>query len=256
MYSEHFFMIMIGLTILALLYFIKKEDIKTGMLAGFFMGATILTRGEFVLFPVLLIVYLLYVSNLSIKVLLRKYFIVYLFIALTMSPWIVRNYIVYKEFIPLSIGGGNIFWKGNNSLANGGISNPAWSFEDANSQKDKEYFKMGIEYLKNNPKRIPMLFIRKILVHWAPFANGFEWFNSFYAFILLFGSIGILFFRKKVILENILLLIFLSTTLAAVITFGEPRYRCSYEPYLIIFSALTFSEIIRNIKQTRDHRIT
>ena len=165
-----------------------------------------------------------------------------------MSPWVVRNYIIYKEFIPLSTGGGLIFSRGNNTLANGGISNPAWSFEDANSQKDKEYFKMGIEYLKNNPKRIPKLFIRKILVHWAPFADGFKWFNSFYAFILFFGSIGILFFRKKVVLENILLLIFFSTTLAAVITFGDPRYRCPYEPYLIIFSVLALSEMIRNIK--------
>lgn len=166
-----------------------------------------------------------------------------------MSPWIVRNYIVYKEFIPLSTNGGIVFWIGNNSLANGGSSSAAWSFEDGDNKKSKEYFKMGIEYLKNNPKRIPKLFIRKILVHWAPFANGFEFFNSFYAVILLFGSVGILFFRKKVVLENILLLILLSTTLAAVITFGEPRYRCPYEPYLIIFSALTFSEMIRNIKQ-------
>lgn len=249
MYSESFFMFMVGLAILALLYFIKKGDIKTGMLAGLFMGLTVLTRNEFVLFPILLIVYLLYVLNLSIKALLRKYFIVYLFIVLTMSPWVVRNYIIYKEFIPLSTTGGIIFWTGNNSLANGGQSSAAWTWEDGDNKKSKEYFKRGIEYLKNNPKRIPKLFIRKILVHWAPFANGFEFFNSFYAVILLFGSVGILFFRKKVVLENILLLILLSTTLAAVITFGEPRYRCPYEPYLIIFSALTFSEMIRNIKQ-------
>jgi len=236
---------MVGLAILALLYFIKKGDMKTGMLTGLLMGLAVLTRAEFVLFPILLIVYLLYISNLSIKKLLRKYFIVYLFIILTMSPWIVRNYIIYKEFIPLSTLGGSTFWTGNNALANGGQSSAAW-FEG--NQNSKKYFKMGIEYLKNNPKRIPKLFIRKILVHWAPFANGFKWFNSFYAFILFFGSIGILFFRKKVILENILLLIFLTTTLAAVITFGEPRYRCSYEPYLIIFAALAFGEIARKIK--------
>lgn len=165
-----------------------------------------------------------------------------------MSPWIVRNYIIYKEFIPLSTPGGFTFFRGNNSLANGGISDTAWSWEDAGIQKNKEYFKMGIEYLKNNPKRIPNLFIRKVLVHWAPFENGFKLFNAFYAFVLLFGSIGILFFRKKVVSENILLLILLSTTLAAIITYGEPRYRYPYEPYLIIFSALTFSEMIRKIR--------
>ena len=248
-YSENLLMFIVGLAILALLYFIKKGNIKIGMLAGFLMGLAILTRPEFAIFPVLLAIYLLYASHLSIKEMLRKYFIVYLFIILTMSPWVVRNYIVYKEFIPLSTGGGYTFLRGNNALANGGLSTGTWSWENADVQNNKEYYKMGIEYLKDNPKRIPSLFIRKILVHWAPFEDGFKWFNSFYAFILFFGSIGILFFRKKIILENILLLIFLSTTLAAVITYGDPRYRYPYELYLIIFSALTFSKMIRNIRQ-------
>lgn len=246
--SEYFCTFMVGLAILALFYFIKKEDIKTGILAGIFMGLAVLTRTEFALFPIVLIIYLLYISKLSLKVLLKKYFVVYLFIILTISPWIVRNYIVFKEFIPLSTTGGITFWVGNNALANGGESNPAWSWKDGDSKKDREYFKKGIEYLKNNPKRVPKLFIRKILVHWAPFAEGFKLFNSFYAFILLFGSAGILFFRKKTILENILLLIFLSTTLSAIITYGEPRYRYPYEPYLIIFSALAFSEATGRLK--------
>jgi len=248
MYSESFFMFIVGLAILALLYFIKKGDIKSGMLAGFLMGLALLTRPEFAIFPVLLVIYLLYVSHLSIKRVLRKYFILYLFTILTMSPWVARNYIVYKEFIPLSSIGGYAFSRGNNSLANGAMSSTSFSWEDEDIQKNKEYFRMGIEYLKNNPKRIPSLFIKKILVHWAPFEDGFKRFNSFYAFILFFGSIGILFFRKKIILENILLLILLSTTLAAVITYGEPRYRYPYELYLIMFSALTFSKMIKRMR--------
>ena len=249
MHSEYFFMFMVGLAILALLYFIKKGNIKTGMLAGFLMGLAMLTRAEFAIFPVLLVIYLLYASHLSIKELLKKYFIVYLFIILTMSPWVMRNYIIYKEFIPLNTLGGGSFWLGNNSLANGGESDPTLFLADSNNKKSKEYFKMGIKYLKDNPRRIPKLFIRKILVHWAPFADGFKLFNPFYTIILLFGSIGILFFRKKNILENIILLILWSTTLSAVITYGEPRYRYPYEPYLIIFFALALNEVVRRLKR-------
>jgi len=248
--SEYLYMFMIGLSILTILYFIKNGNIKTGILSGIFAGLSILTRSEFVVFMGLLTIYLLHTSSLSIRNFFKKYFIMFLFIILTISPWAVRNYVVYKEFIPLSTLGGGIFWLGNNSLANGGQSdNSTYTIEDLlNHQKDKELFKKGIEELKNNPRRIPKLFIRKILVHWAPFENGFMLFNSFYAFILLFGSIGILFFRKKVILENILVLILLSTTLTAILTFGEPRYRYSYESYLVIFTALTFSELFKKIK--------
>lgn len=255
--SEYLYMFMMGSAILATFYFIKDGDIKIGILSGIFMGLTILTRSEFALFPVLLAIYLLCASKLPIKMLLKKYFIIYLFIIITMSPWIARNSIVYKEFIPLNTLGGGIFWLGNNSLANGGMSDAGLATALADSetmknlsdkQKSNLFFKMGIKELKDNPGRIPRLFIRKILVHWAPFENGFKIFNLFYAFILFLGSIGAIFYRKKVILEGILLIIFLSTTLTAIITFGDTRYRYPYEPYLIIFTALTISEIIKKMK--------
>jgi len=255
--SEYLFMFMVGLTILTTAYFIKNEDKRVGMLAGIFTGLTILTRSEFVIFTILLVIYLLYIAHFSVVTFFKKYFIIYLFIMLTMSPWIVRNYIVYKEFIPLSTTGGAIFWLGNNSLANGGQSDadsiPVMK-NFLNNQESKELFKIGIKELRSNPRRVPRLFIRKILVHWAPFENGFKKFNPFYAFALFFGSIGILFFRNKVILEKILLIILLSTTLTAIVTFGEPRYRYPYEPYLIIFAALAFSGIIRKIyRMQRDN---
>jgi len=117
----------------------------------------------------------------------------------------------------------------------------------SDNQKSKIFFKAGIKELKENPKRLPKLFIRKLLVHWAPFENGFRVFNLFYALLLLLASAGILFFRKKTVLENLLFLLLFSTTVTALLTFGEPRYRYPYEPYLIIFAALAIFEIFKKI---------
>lgn len=247
--SEYLHMFMVGLAVLTTLYFIKNRGIRIGILSGIFMGLAILTRPEFVIFPSVLAIYLLYISRLSVKTFIKKYFIIYLFIILTMSPWVIRNYIVYKDFIPLTTLGGGQFWLGNNSLANGGsFGNLVLSEDRSSNQEDKKWFKVGIRELRNNPRRIPKLFIKKILVLWAPFENGFKIFNPFYAFVLFFGSIGILFFRKKVILEKVLLIILLSATIAAIIIFGHPRYRYPYEPYLIIFTALAISGIIKKMK--------
>ena len=257
--SEYFYMFILGLTILITVYFIKNANKKMGALSGIFIGLTILTRVEFILFPILLAVFLFYVARFSIKAFLKKYFIIYLFIILTMTPWVVRNYIIYKEFIPLTTLGGTSFLVGNSSFSRGGgighentllvkgkaIKNSE-NFSD--NRKSKIYFKAGITELANNPKRIPKLFIKKILVHWAPFSMGFKVFNPFYAFILMFGAIGLLFFRKHIILENILLILLLSTTLTAMLIYGEPRYRYPYEPYLIIFTALAINEIIKRMK--------
>lgn len=257
--SEYFYMFILGVTILVTVRFIKDGGMKIGALSGIFIGLTVLTRAEFVLFPILLAVYLFYLVGLSMKIFLKKYFIIYLFIALTMAPWTARNYIIYKEFIPLTTLGGAAFLVGNDSLARGGWIGPENTVVVLNkavkksenfseNQKSKLYFKAGIKELKDNPQRIFKLFVRKALVHWAPFEMGFKVFNPFYAFILMLGSIGVLFFRKHIISEDILLILLLSTTLTAILIYGEPRYRYPYEPYLIIFAALAISGIIEKMK--------
>ena len=248
--SEYFYMFILGIAILASLLFVKKENKVFGILAGLSTGLAMLTRPEFVLFSVFLTVYLLCVSKQSARQQIKKYFIMYLFILLTIAPWTLRNYIVTGKFIPLSTLNGKVFLFGNNSLASGGWAYPENYDKLADEIKNlSEYernrilLRKGIGELKKNPKRIPVLYIKKILVHWAPFEKGFEVFNPYYAVLLLFGSIGILFFRRRTIMEYILLMIFFTTTLTAVIAWGDPRYRYPYEFGLIIFTALAMNEI-------------
>ncbi|MFC1621060.1 ArnT family glycosyltransferase [Candidatus Omnitrophota bacterium] len=247
--SEYFFMFILALTILTILFFIKNENKGLGALSGIFIGLTILTRPEFALYPILLVFYLFLKSQLSVKRFIKKYFIVYFFIALTLTPWIIRNYAIYKKFIPLSTLGGYVFLHGNNSLARGGWEYPV--YHDAimkktenmsEYEKNRLFLKKGIEELKAGSKRIPKLFIKKILVHWAPFEKRFELFNLYYAIILIFGIPGMLLFRKGA-MKGILLISFLTTTLTAVIIWGDPRYRYPYELFLIIFAAFAMKEI-------------
>jgi len=248
--SEYLYMFLVGLSILALLLYIKKENKEFGILAGILMGLSILTRPDFATYPFLLIFCLFCAYRLSIKRVVKRYFIVYFFIALTLAPWVLRNYIVEGEFIPLTSHGGLTFFLGNNSSANGGWADPedyAGKVYGMKNVSDYErniiWFKKAIGELKSDPGRIPRLIIKKILVHWVPFEKGIKVFNPYYAVILLFGSIGILFLRKNSIMEMALLTILLSTTLTAMIIWGEPRHRYPYEPYLIIFAALAINKI-------------
>lgn len=256
LYSEYFYIFILGLTILMVLRFIKEQNKVYAVMAGIFMGLAVLTRFEFILYPIFLFPYLFLMSHFSIKKFIRKYLLMYLFIGLTLMPWVTRNYIVHGRTVLLSTLGGYIFWMGNNYLANGSSSgtyteNYLELMKETESmneyERDRIFFKDGIRELKTNPKRIPKLFIKKILILWAPFENGFGMFNPYYAVILLFGSIGILFFRKSVITEHILLILFLIITAVAVVTFGDPRYRYPYESCLIIFAALAMNEIFNLI---------
>ncbi|MBU1148299.1 MAG: hypothetical protein KKD11_08100, partial [Candidatus Omnitrophica bacterium] len=219
----------------------------------------ILTRAEFVFYPIVLFFYLLGICKWSAKNFLKRFFVFYLLIVLTLTPWVIRNYGVYKKIIPLATyHGGIAFWTGNCSLASGGWAYPLDYKETMKKVKNmgeyeqnKEFFKKGMEELKRKPGRIPILFIRKILVHWAPFENGFKLFNAYYAVVLLLATVGISFFRKRNIREHVLLIIFLATTLTSIIIYGDPRYRYAYEPYLIIFAGVTINEILKRLSNAR-----
>lgn len=243
--SEYFYMFMLGLTVLASFFFIRKENGASKVLAGFLIGMTILTRPEFALYPIILGFYLFYKSRMSIVRFIKKYFILYFFIVLTISPWIARNYIVEDKFIPLSTLGGFVFWQGNNESADGSWGYPKEYRKVADEtsslsdyERDRIFYKKGMEYLKNNPERIPRFFTRKLLVHWAPFEKGFELFNPYYLLILVLGCVGFLLFRvQDKNMKNILLFLLFTTILSALVTYGDPRYRYPYEFCLIIFAA-------------------
>ncbi|HID86199.1 MAG TPA: hypothetical protein EYP55_02345 [Anaerolineae bacterium] len=42
-----------------------------------------------------------------------------LFALLAIAPWMVRNYIIHREFVPISTNGGFTFWNGNNPFTTG-----------------------------------------------------------------------------------------------------------------------------------------
>ncbi|MFC1804620.1 ArnT family glycosyltransferase [Candidatus Omnitrophota bacterium] len=253
--SEYFYMFILGITFLIAMFFLRKENKIFGALFGLTMGLAILTRPEFALYPILLLVYFFCLVKFSIKKVFRRYLIIYIFIVLTLAPWVARNYMIEKKFIPLTTHGGLIFWHGNNSLARGGMVNMPPGYQEAiqrlegisEAEQSKVFLKKGLNYLANNPKVIPKLFIKKVLVHWAPFEQGFRLFNVYYAIILLFAAVTFLFFIKYSRPEIILLVIFLSTTLVTIITAGDPRYRYPYEPFLIIFAAFGMHDIYKFI---------
>ena len=79
--TEYLHMFVVASAVLTLLLFIKKENKAFGILGGFLAGLAILIRAEFIIYLILLFFYLLCMHRLSVKKLVRKYLVLYLFIA-------------------------------------------------------------------------------------------------------------------------------------------------------------------------------
>ena len=78
--------------------FFKTQKGNYAFWSGIFFGLATLTRSVFLLFPIFLIFFLLFYQRFKITNLLKKSFLLFFAFILVISPWLIRNYVVFREF--------------------------------------------------------------------------------------------------------------------------------------------------------------
>jgi hypothetical protein len=98
---------------------------------------------------------------------------------LVIVPWIVRNFDVFGAFVPMTTTSGANFWQGNSRYTipyfQAGYdvqwTSPApeeiGEFDPNSREADARRFALGIQFLRENPDKIPELLWTKFLIHWS-----------------------------------------------------------------------------------------
>lgn len=216
----------------------RKENNKLLFgISGIFSAIAVLTRGTFLPFPFLLFFYL--------KKNLKKYLIFLIFFFIFLSPWIVRNYFVHKDFIIVGTRAGLSFWMANNEKAGGRwIPIPKKTiFKEFNRmptevELNRLGYKKGWEYLKKlNVKELLILEIKKFL-YLFDFKNEDGGIMYWYIFLLPFALSGI-FINYFSYGKNSILYYPIITSIIVSLIFGSHiRLRIPFLPFLNIFSAI------------------
>ncbi len=99
--------------------------------------------------------------------------------ALVLAPWMVRNYMLFDVFVPMTTTSGGNFWQGNNEdtvrYLRAGYdvqwttpSPAATTVEESQSREaDQELFALAWAWLGANPDQIPDLLWVKFWVYWS-----------------------------------------------------------------------------------------
>jgi hypothetical protein len=82
-------------------------------MVGFLLGVAVLCKGTYLLFPLALLPGLMIRFGAKNRNVISCWLIVTLMMLTLLSPWIVRNYLVSGEFVPVSSHGGIVFLLGN-----------------------------------------------------------------------------------------------------------------------------------------------
>ena len=228
----------------------KPERTRYSVFLSFATGLAILSRPQVILFiPIILVFYILNKKYKQGAVFLA-------FLILTLLPWVIRNYLIYHQFILTTLIGEYNLWVGNTLLANGGqISggyNPLTSYTDSygffslKQKAGQEFFLFIINY--------PLVFVKlcflRVIRYFSLIRPMGFWFyqtglpqlffvaSSFVSISVLFisGFSGMLLsFLEKNKLTRYLIAFAVTSPLVLIPTVVQSRYRFQIYPFLAIF---------------------
>lgn len=266
---------------LLILLVLKSEKLVMLSLSGVILGLTILCEPvAFMVFPAIILWWII------IKKYDLKKLAVVVFIAILIHvPWMIRNYVVQRHFVPITSQFGLNFWIGNNPKATGTDyfkvnqeSNEDYKFmihtlpesiqdsllEIDEIARSKYYLKEGISFIRDEPFKFLKLLIKKTYYYWW-FAPA-DLYNSkdiekygfllkiFYLLIFLPGIVGLILSKKYITDTSLIIMImFFISSLYIVAHVGLIRYRVIIEPYLIIFLSFCFYSLAIRIKNYKDN---
>jgi len=252
--TETLFIFLIVLTIYFYILTLKsgRYKIKYLIQCGIHSGLGSLCRPTMEPFFLIFLLFLLMAKE-DFKVKIKKILISSLFFILTLSPWIIRNYVIFKKFIPATTMGGWVFWEGNNPKSVGGPCSyfPKDILKMEETKRDSYLYNLAIEEIKKNPKRFIWLLYNKFKRFWNITPNASQFQKPLYRIISVL-SFGLLlpffiigFFlslkKKKGLIIHTLIIYF---TIFHMIFLASIRYRVVIEPFYIIFAVYGFSHIL------------
>ena len=256
------FFFMLFLYLLLLLDEVKKKFILL-LIAGILLGMATLTRTLTLLFPLVVLIYFIRLKQSSTKAIGRVVLII-IGMLLLLSPWMIRNKKIMSYGV-ISTNGGIDLWVGNNPFANGSFNWPSVTpFDTSSDEKsaDKLGFKLGIEYIKDDPFRFILRGIKKEIFLFAGDLYPLYWdlirtagsrelspylalaliSQIYYSLIFLLFLLGIFIylFKKPAFDLRWSLLFYTLVYWCGVhfIFFGEDRFHFPIIPIIVMFAAV------------------
>ncbi len=227
---------------------LKDNKVLKLIIFSIISGLLILIRGEFILFYIFSLLYLLFICKKNYKSILLSILIT----VITISPYIYRNYQNFDKLILTKSFGYNLL-KGNNlSFKVEGdielieqIKRNEKQIKTNNQYEinlDNLYKKKALDLIRENPFEYLKLFFLKVFAFLffdfnSTYPNYFNFFHLFPKIIISITSIGgaVIAFKKKGFYQFLSLFYFLNIFLFSIF-FILPRYSLMILPVQIILS--------------------
>jgi 4-amino-4-deoxy-L-arabinose transferase-like glycosyltransferase len=245
------------------------------ILAGLSWGLATLTKPQFIFVP---LIFLIVFSN-NVKTFVKSTAVVFLALLACITPWMIRNHIVFGRFV-LSTNGGIVLMQGNNPYATGkhiwdeNIESLLGELHTTNGvmwdskemAREERARQIGMSYIKNHPVRTVLLWPKKLFYLYRSDVDGFYYsmgmmplsarmqyvylglriFAELYYFlIIVLAAIGITTILRSRIRSQLLgIYVMLYFTAICLVFFGNARYHYPVMPWLAMYAGIGGASIL------------
>lgn len=279
------------LNFIFIFYVLKIQDRTNALrffICGILLGIAAIAQANIVPCGMFLMAWLLFKSRCSPRNSLRIYICFLAGAVLITGTVTLRNYLVERDFVPITGHIGLNFYSGNNQKATGTFFspqeitlNPEDMFRDAKiiarlelnrdlktSQVSDFWFKKALRFIQENPKEAAGLLLKKAMFIFSPreYMHDVEYYfreNKIgvsglllkdLRFMMPFVILGMALGLKRIRLLLPLYIIVFTLSLSIVLFYVTARYRLSLVPFFIIFAAYAANDILERIKEKQYFR--
>jgi 4-amino-4-deoxy-L-arabinose transferase-like glycosyltransferase len=261
--TETFFMILVLLTLYLSMELKEKPTLARWVLLGLALGMASLLRQTILLFIPFLILWLFW--ELKKDGILWWYFTIpIIIIILFITPWTLRNYSVYHQFLLLNSNAGYALFASNNPDLGTDWRNDAVVVPvpeelrgQNEAQLDRALTKRGIEFILADPERYLWLSLDKTLEYFwfwpSSDSSRISNLNRVLSFglYLPFMVLGLILSVSRWRNFLPLYLFIIIHTGIHLLSWPAPRYRLSVDAVSMVFAALALLELAKHLKNWR-----
>lgn len=273
LYTETLYIFVSCAALAALIFAIRyPRGSRIWMLAGVLMGLAVLTRHILLLFPVLLSIFAW--AFPSLRNLRKPLALFNLICYLLLLPWVVRNYVLFEQIVPVASGGGGGLYHGSNQSFEGHyqyeLSRKVIAKETAGLEnpldKDRTLLRKSLHSIGEAPFQFSMLAIKKFIRFFTQVyedipRGGQRDTNpavlivlmlSYYP-ILMGCILGVIRERRQWRILFPLHLVILYSGCIYAMMLVTPRYRIPLYPFMILFLSAWLVPFLKKQRLKRDH---
>jgi 4-amino-4-deoxy-L-arabinose transferase-like glycosyltransferase len=253
-------------TILATYHAIDRSVPARWALAGALAGLAALTRAEaLLLIPLLFVPEAFRHAGTTWPERLRAAGLAVAALVLVISPWLVRNAVVFERFIPISNNSGTLLAGSNCDLSYRGEYRGLWRFEcvravDIEGLDEPAAFDRlrdtGLDYARAHLDEVPRVALMRLgrtfgvydpygQINWETFEGRSRTWQTVghrvFLVLVPFGAAGAVVLWRRQVPVWPLLAPFALVAITTVVSYGNQRFRIAAEPGLLVLAAVALT---------------